>query len=426
MANELIEKNDEQVVINAPSESDYANAVQFVTEKTNEINIISMGLIEAQNAAKNALSKVEEVKGKAVETQRKVQTIHKPTLFRKKRTIEEMRTEMINMAENEVDLANSQEVLAEAQQRFSEAQNKSFEFQKKLAQATATMIAFSVTSIAQSRMVVREIEARLQGASEEELSDLARKELENVLDQIKAQQDMMGRQNQLTEILEQHDQGLKLQDQEIRAQAEEGLRREQRILALGQMVRDQHRVLDIQNQKVESHNRALNEIIGTNAKQDELIAQGIEKNKEQDAALSEIIVINVKQDELIAQGIEKNKEQDVALSKIIATNVKQDELIVQGIEKNKEQDVALSEIIAINAKQDELIAKCNEKNNEQDEYISEIIKINQEQSELIDGLQQQIETLKIELQTKGNKKLLVASVAVAGVALIISILQFLF
>ena len=63
------------------------------------------------------------------------------------------------------------------------------------------MVQLGCTSIANSRIVVRQLEARLEGATEEELNDLARAEIQNVVMQIRDQQDMLARQDQLTQII---------------------------------------------------------------------------------------------------------------------------------------------------------------------------------------------------------------------------------
>ena len=81
--------------------------------------------------------------------------------------------------------------LAESQVQVVEAQQLSFEYQKKLSEITKYLFALGVSNIAANRTVVRELELKLRGASEGELSDLARKEVLSVISQLKAQEDMM-------------------------------------------------------------------------------------------------------------------------------------------------------------------------------------------------------------------------------------------
>ncbi|MDX1771406.1 MAG: hypothetical protein R3328_07765, partial [Planococcaceae bacterium] len=57
--------------------------------------------------------------------------------------------------------------LAKAVQSSAEAQKISFEFQSKLTEISKYLLALGVSNIASNRFVVRELEMRLSGASEE-------------------------------------------------------------------------------------------------------------------------------------------------------------------------------------------------------------------------------------------------------------------
>lgn len=80
--------------------------------------------------------------------------------------------------------------LGQAQSDTVDAVKLSFKYQEKLAQATGYLFGLGVRNIAMNRIVVQQIKAQLENASEEQLSDMARKEMENVLKQLKAQEDM--------------------------------------------------------------------------------------------------------------------------------------------------------------------------------------------------------------------------------------------
>ena len=115
--------------------------------------------------------------------------------------------------------------LSEALISSAEAHKIGFEFQTKLAEITKYLFALGVSSLAQNRMVVRELELKLKGASASQLSELARKEVLNVVMQLKAQEDILCKQERLTikvksidnqlqsqvEKDEQHDELLRLQ-----------------------------------------------------------------------------------------------------------------------------------------------------------------------------------------------------------------------
>ena len=161
------------------------------------------------------------------------------------------------------------------------------------------MIAFSVTNIATSRTIVRELEKRLEGASKEELSELARTELENVVSQIKAQQDIMGRQNQLAEILQQHAEANEVRDKAITEQAIEVSKQNQQILTQGQALREQSRVLTYQVQKTGEHDKIFEAINAIDKQQDKDIQAIVEVNEKQDKDIQSIIAINNEQEKTI-------------------------------------------------------------------------------------------------------------------------------
>lgn len=91
--------------------------------------------------------------------------------------------------------------LAEAVHLGTLTQKISFEFQTRLAEATKYLFTLGVGNIAATRIVVRELEMRLHGASDEELSDLARQEVLSVIRQLKEQEDLLWKQKQMNETL---------------------------------------------------------------------------------------------------------------------------------------------------------------------------------------------------------------------------------
>ena len=95
------------------------------------------------------------------------------------------------------DTQEAIEKLAEAQQVTVEALNKSFEFQKKLAKASEYLFNLGCANITVNRIAVRAIEAKLSGASKEKISDLARQEMMDVVTQLKQQEDILKKQEEL-------------------------------------------------------------------------------------------------------------------------------------------------------------------------------------------------------------------------------------
>ena len=95
--------------------------------------------------------------------------------------------------------------LSEATTAMVDAQEKAFLSQKKLAEVSKFLLGLGLTNVASSRMVIRVLELRLKNASEEQIDELARQELENVVKQLKAQEDMQSRIEKHANALLEHD-----------------------------------------------------------------------------------------------------------------------------------------------------------------------------------------------------------------------------
>lgn len=87
-------------------------------------------------------------------------------------------------------LQKSNQSLADALSENVVANEQLFQNQQKMAKGLSYLFGLGVMSIAANRTVVRELEMKLRDASEEELSDLARQEIYNVVLQLRAQEDM--------------------------------------------------------------------------------------------------------------------------------------------------------------------------------------------------------------------------------------------
>ena len=85
-----------------------------------------------------------------------------------------------------------------------DASKELFNNQKDISQAISYLFVLGAANITANRIVVRELQMRLQNASQEELSDFARQELENVICQLRAQEDMQKRISGHDELLRNH------------------------------------------------------------------------------------------------------------------------------------------------------------------------------------------------------------------------------
>ena len=86
-----------------------------------------------------------------------------------------------------------------------EAQKTSFELHAQHGEIAKYLFAIGVGSLAHNRAVVRELEAKLSGATVVDLSDMTRAEVINVVRQLKAQEDLMNMQDNINRTLKSHD-----------------------------------------------------------------------------------------------------------------------------------------------------------------------------------------------------------------------------
>ena len=107
-------------------------------------------------------------------------------------------------------------------QSNSEAITKIAMLQQRIIEATKALFSLGVSNIAANRSVYRQLELRMKGASEQELSDFARNEVLAVMQQLNEQQDVMAKQNKLSEKVHEHNDLLKNQAAAIEALELEG------------------------------------------------------------------------------------------------------------------------------------------------------------------------------------------------------------
>ena len=258
-------------------------------------------------------------------------------------------------------LQSSNLELAKANGDIIDALDVSFDYQKQLGQITQYLFLLGVSNIAYTKFVIQQLKEELKKAPKDKLSDTAREEIIKVIRRLKEQEDLALRMSEQGDALKKH---------------------EGKISTLIQSQQSQDDRIKYSFDKIRKNS---------------------EKNKEQDARLDKMQSADDAQDKLIQGNSEKNKEQDARLDKMQSADDAQDELIQKNADKNREQDESLNEVISVNNEQSNTIRK---------------------QGKEIENLKAEIEGIKSELETKGNRILLIAtSIASAG-ALVISILQF--
>lgn len=143
-------------------------------------------LREYTSSLEKARKKADEVNQEAVQSQKKG-----VKLLRRKRVIEKLQS-------NQVALSESNKINMELQE-------KSLEYQKKISEIMQYLFGLGVANINMNRCIVRELMMRLENASEEEIDEMAREEILKVIKQLKAQEDLYKKNEEITAIIRKNE-----------------------------------------------------------------------------------------------------------------------------------------------------------------------------------------------------------------------------
>lgn len=265
MQNNEIRENTSACI--TEEEEDFSSVVKNKLVEIDKLDKLIISCKEKADKSKNSANEAKEKSAK---------------LFHHKAAIEYLQNAVIDISDSQVSQA--------------EAQQLSFEFQKKLAEISQFLFELGVSNLAANRTVVRELELKLKGASEEELNDLAYKELMNVIKQLKAQEDIMNKQAELTKKVNKNQKNIKKQEsinyeQEIKIsnQAEKDLEHDKLIAENTYKNLQQDYKLDKQTKKNLEHDRQIAQNIKKNIQQDFEICRQAKKDSEHDDRINDLV-----------------------------------------------------------------------------------------------------------------------------------------
>lgn len=367
-------------------------------------------VIDAQIRAVHDLEeKIKEAKSRAETAQESAANAHKKSagFGKKKEAIEALQ-------DATYDLSKSQDALVESQEL-------NFQLHEKLGTVIRYLFGLGVSNIASNRIVVRQIELHLKNASEEELDDLARQELQNVVKQLKAQEDLMSKQETLSQ---------KLRDLTKDSAVVQGKTDQlaEQLQIQGARIQTQAHWIANQTEKWEQHSH-------DEEQQNKKIDTCIQKGREHDLLIAEGEAKDQDQDNLIRQQVEKSKEHDRLLAKSIAKDSELEKSIVQQLEKYKQHDQRIEACLLQSKKlqnrldaQKEALTNVTKQNDLQERTLEELSKKIEEQTNLLQQIQDEVLQKSKDFQKdsaqKADKKLLIPSYVMAATALLFTILQF--
>lgn len=268
------------------------NEYNVIVVNENDIPDIIAGQFTQIQALGEKVNEAVEMAEKAQGTAREAH--EKSTgLGRKKVAIESLQEAAVDLAQSQISFAESQKV--------------SFEYQQQLGKITQYLFALGTSNIASNRSVVRQLELKLKGASEEELTELARQEVLNVIRQLKAQEDILKKQDKLLSKVKDH-------EKRIKDQEKKGFDLDDRIDSAERNLQATDKRLSekeaLQDEKFEEYKNQLIEREKKDKEHDKLLRAGKEKDDEQDRHLSEQAEKNLEHDRLLKERELKDVDQD--------------------------------------------------------------------------------------------------------------------
>ena len=185
--------------------------------------------------------------------------------------------QVVAKAMNQKDAINATQdavrSLAEAQTTLSEAQKLLLDNQQKMADGMRYLLVLGASSIAMNRVVIAELQAKLQKATKEELSQKSREELIGVIKLLREQESAFSKQDRMAEEIKSHSVELK---------------------AI-------HQIDEIQNENDKKHDRLIAENAFKNSEQDKRLQERVKKDFEQDFELQRQQKIDAEHDKKIKQ-----------------------------------------------------------------------------------------------------------------------------
>ena len=249
--NEIEKRNDNTTDVVSGEDVDI---VTLVNTKWSELKDLDTKIKESEKRANDAKEKSNEAKNKSA------------GFGHKKAAIESLQDATVSLADSQAEIV--------------EAQRLTFDYQKRLSIICEKLLYIGVNNIATTRTVIRELKLKLEGASEEELSELAKQEMLNVISQLKAQEDMMNKQERISKAVKSH-------DMKIKAYQDKTDQHEIIISEIKQKEKEQDKRLSEQAEKDVEHDILLSERKQKVFDQDKQIKAQKEKDIEHDKKLAE-------------------------------------------------------------------------------------------------------------------------------------------
>ena len=394
---EIVISKNEPNLIETPEKISEENLPEIIDDQVNNIKILDRQIQKALKNAGNAREAAEIAANMSA------------GWFHKKSAIEGLQSAVEEIGNATADNAESQRML--------------FDCLQKMAQVEKIILQIGCMSIAMNRSTIRELELKLKGASNEELSELAKKELQSVIKQIRQQQDIFEKQARLeNNVRTLHEES---QAQKNRLDKKDNLDSTQSVnIAANKKRLDEKDKIDAeQSKRLEELSIMLNNKNLLDQEQEEAInAEALkvlfEYTKQKD-------ILDKEQSAKIDLLTNENKEQNRKLSNIHASLTRKEQIDVEQSQRLEEIKKLLDSKGLLDQRQEESINKNTEAIKVLFEYTKQKDIFDKEQSEKIDFLsnknEDQLEQIKI--MQLSYKKLYTTAIVISVCAFACSIVS---
>lgn len=180
-----------------------SNISEYITSQIDTLKQLNQKAQSAQKAQKGAQQAAENALSDAGRAWAKAKKAAELSagLFKKKKAIVALQVSNVEIGKALNELAEAQLRAMDAQCQLALVQQSIIQYQEKVTEVSQILLKLGAFSIAQNRSTVRELEMRLKGASEAEIGDLAKQELQAVYIQLKQQLDLVERMDSLEKKL---------------------------------------------------------------------------------------------------------------------------------------------------------------------------------------------------------------------------------
>lgn len=318
MTTDIVLRNDDNIEI------EIANLPVYIGKQFDDFSGLDKKIQSAERQVRDAQQKADNAVKRAEEAKDKADTAQHPKdwFFGMDKTdaIKKLQEAALTFADAQTTGAEAQNSLAESQANLAEAQKRFFDYQKREGKILKGLYGLGISNMAANRTVVRELQLRLQGASEEEISDLARQEILNVIKQLKAQEDILSKQEKLkNSIADQQNELVSL--------------RESMASEIGRIDSENERQDQLLEQYHQNQQNQLEDLRGLMADAADRITQVASENEQQDQLLEQQRQKGEEYDQKIAASEAKNQEQDVLLEVQQKKSIEHDQQLVDAQSK---------------------------------------------------------------------------------------------